>query len=300
MWDKFCLAVIEFFFKGLALLPFSILYLISDFLYFFIYYVIGYRKKVVRSNLIASFPDKTEKEITIIQKKFYRHFCDYIVETLKILHISDKETKERVKFVNPEVVDKLLEGNTTRPVFLYMGHYCNWEYVTSITLWVSHAMKGMHVYHPLSNKIMDKFFLKLRSRFNTEGIPMAHIYRRLIKTIQDGEQVVVGLIADQRPRKKFSTEWMTFLNQDTALITGGEVMGHRLDAHFVYVRMKCPKRGYYEFEFSLIQPSKNEDFPITKEFFRLLEQDIIQAPEYWLWSHKRWKYSYLKKMQEQQ
>lgn len=290
MWEKIALFLLNFIFKGVALLPFTVLYGISNFLYYLTYYIVRYRRKVVRQNLNNSFPDKTEKEIIRIEKLFFRHFCDYIVETIKLLHISDEEMKRRLRFTNIDVIEKMRsDGN---PILLYLGHYGNWEYITSITLWMKEGMAPCQVYHPLTNKVMDKFFYALRSRFHTLSIPQKQTLRVILTFMKEGKQPILGLISDQRPRKKFSTTWMRFLHQETALITGGETMGLRLNAHFVYIRMKCVRRGYYEATFIPIQPVADEEFSHSKQYMRMLEKDILEAPQYWLWSHKRWKFSY--------
>ena len=288
MKDKILLALLTFLLKSVAIWPYRILYIISDLVYPILYYIIRYRRKVVHSNLVNSFPEKSEKEIRSIEKKFYRHFCDYVMETVKLFHISDEQMKKRMHFTNSELIEELRSDG--RPFFIYLGHQGNWEYVTSISLWIHPSLKGCQIYHPLSNKIMDKVMYRLRSRFNTLGIPQKNTLRAILSMIKEGKQPLLGLISDQRPQRYPEPEWMTFLNQDTPIITGGETLGRRLDAHFIYGSIKCVRRGYYEITLSKIEPSKEEDFPYSKQYMRMLEADIRNQPHMWLWSHKRWSF----------
>ncbi len=288
MKDKILLALLTFLLKSVAIWPYRILYIISDLVYPILYYIIRYRRKVVHSNLVNSFPEKSEKEIRSIEKKFYRHFCDYVMETVKLFHISDEQMKKRMHFTNSELIEELRSDG--RPFFIYLGHQGNWEYVTSISLWIHPSLKGCQIYHPLSNKIMDKVMYRLRSRFNTLGIPQKNTLRAILSMMKEGKQPLLGLISDQRPQRYPEPEWMTFLNQDTPIITGGETLGRRLDAHFIYGSIKCVRRGYYEITLSKIEPSKEEDFPYSKQYMRMLEADIRNQPHMWLWSHKRWSF----------
>ena len=166
---------------NLSLLPFCILYILSDILFLLVFYVAKYRRKVVYNNMRNSFPDKTEKEVRKIEKEFYRHFCDYIVETIKLMHISDATTKKHFVMENTEVLQKALDEQ--RQVILMLGHYGNWEYIPSVTLWVNVPEGGKlgEVYRPLKNKWFDEFFLKLRSRYNTINIPKNDVLREFIK-----------------------------------------------------------------------------------------------------------------------
>jgi KDO2-lipid IV(A) lauroyltransferase len=286
MKEKILFTLVNFALKIIALLPYSVLYLFSSMIYPILYYVIRYRREAVHSNLINSFPDKSEKEIIEIEKNFYRHFCDYVMETLKLLHISDDEIRRRMRFTNSELIEELREDG--RPFFIYLGHQCNWEYIISITLWISPSITAYQIYHPLSNKIMDKLIYRLRSRFNSIGLPQKQAVRSILTLVREGKQPLVGLIADQRPPKYPEPEWMTFMNQETPIITGGEAMGRKVNAHFIYGSVKCVRRGYYEITFHQIEPIEGEEFSYSKQYMRMLEKDIIAQPHMWLWSHKRW------------
>ena len=288
MKEKIQLALLTFALKAIAIWPYWVLYALSDLIYPLVYYVVGYRRKVVRTNLVNSFPEKSEQEIRAIEKKFYRHFCDYVMETVKLMHISDEEMRRRMRFTNPEYIEQLRSDG--RPIFLYLGHQANWEYIISITMWISPELAAGQIYHPLSNKVMDKLIYRLRSRFNSVGIPQKQTLRTVLTMLREGKQPILGLIADQRPLRRPEPEWMTFLHQDTAIITGGEVMGTKLNAHFVYGSMKCVRRGYYELTFHPINPVEDEEFGYSKQFMRMLEQDIKEQPHLYLWTHKRWKW----------
>ena len=288
MKEKITLALLTFTLKAIAIWPLRVLYVLSDLIYPLVYYIVGYRREVVRKNLESSFPEKSEKEIREIEKRFYRHFCDYVLETVKLMHISDEEMRRRMRFTNPEYIEQLRSDG--RPIFLYLGHQANWEYIISITMWTSPEFTAGQIYHPLSNKVMDKLIYRLRSRFNTVGIPQKQALRAIITMVRDGKHPLLGFIADQRPPRRPEPEWMTFLNQDTPIITGGEAMGRKLNTHFVYGSMKCVRRGYYELTFQPIIPIEGEEYGYSKQYMRMLEQDIKEQPHLYLWTHKRWKW----------
>lgn len=288
MKDKLTLALLTVALKAIAIWPLRVLYVLSDLIYPLVYYVVGYRREVVRKNLVNSFPEKSEQEIKAIEKRFYRHFCDYVMETVKLMHISDDEMRRRMRFTNSEYIEQLRADG--RPIFLYLGHQANWEYIISVTMWINPALAAGQIYHPLSNKAMDKLMYRLRSRFNSLGIPQKQTLRTVLTMLKEGKHLILGLIADQRPLRRPEPEWMTFLHQDTAIITGGEVMGTKLNAHFVYGSMKCVRRGYYELTFHPIMPVEGEEFGYSKQFMRMLEQDIKAQPHLYLWTHKRWKW----------
>ena len=288
MKDKIALYILTLLIKTIALFPFKILYFISNCLYPLIYYVVGYRRKVVRKNLTNSFPDKSLEEIKTIEKKFYRHFCDQLLEMVKLSRISKEDIRKRLIFTNSELIDELSKDG--KPIFLYLGHHGNWEYMISIPTWIDKDIDAYQVYHPLSNKVMDKFIYRMRCRFGSYGVAQKQALRTMITTARAKKRTLFGLISDQRPAKYPEPEWMTFLNQDTAIITGAEGIGVKLGAHFMYGSMKCTKRGYYEMTFIPIEPIEGEEFSYSKQYLRMLEKDIIEQPHMWLWSHKRWKW----------
>ena len=286
MVEKVKVALLTVALKAIAIWPYWVLYALSNVLYPIVYHVAKYRRAVTRKNLQHAFPEKSMQEIVAIEKKFYRHFCDYIVETLKLMHISDEQMRRHLQFTNPELIERLRTDG--RPIFLYLGHHCNWEYVISITMWTHPDIKAVQVYRPLKNKSMDTLMYRLRSRFNSVGVSQKQTLRAVLTMIREGKQPLLGLIADQRPPRRPEPEWMEFLNQDTPIITGGEVMGRKLDAHFIYGSMRCVRRGYYELTFYPIEPIEGEEYGYSKQYMRMLEKDIIAQPHMWLWTHNRW------------
>ncbi|MGI6048832.1 MAG: lysophospholipid acyltransferase family protein [Petrimonas sp.] len=273
----------------IAMLPFGVLYILSDFLYIIVYYVVGYRKKVVRKNLVNSLPHKKEDDIIRIEKKFYHHLCDYGVETIKTLRISEKEIRKRMVFKNPEIVNRLTkDGNSC---LLSLGHYGNWEWVTSIGLYLLPEVESGHVYKTLKSKAFDELFLKIRSRFKPKPIEMKRIYRTIIQKKNDGKAMVIGFLSDQRPPKNHSDEyWTTFLNQDTQVQTGMERIAQQFGFAVVYLDIKKVKRGHYVGDFSVITAdgSNEEPHAIMGKYTRKLEETILYEPAYYLWSHNKW------------
>ncbi|MDD4009167.1 MAG: lysophospholipid acyltransferase family protein, partial [Fermentimonas sp.] len=268
-----------------ALLPFSVLYLISDILYLLIYYVVRYRRKLVRRNIKNSFPCESEKKIIRIEKDFYRHLCDYFVETIKTLHISDEEVQKRMKFENPEMINRLTaSGNSC---ILSLGHYANWEWVTTLGFHLSPGVKQGLVYKELHSNAFDKLFLEIRGRFQAIPIEMNSLYRKLIESRNNGERVVVGFLTDQRPPKSTGHYWTTFMNQDAVVQTGMERIAKLLSFSIVYLDITKVKRGYYVGKFYVITPdaSNEPEFEIMERYINKLEETIKKEPAYYLWSH---------------
>ena len=278
-----------------AFLPFGILYLISDGMYVIVYHIIRYRRRTVRDNLHNSFPEKSDKERSKIERKFYRHLCDCIMETIKLLHLTDKEIEKRINVTNGELIDRLAEDGA--PIILYLGHYGNWEWTPAVTRHYTHPSINGQIYRPLHSCTMEQVMQTIRSRFHTISIPQKSAFRTLLKMRQENKQFLIGFVADQRPNSGNLHHWTTFLNQDTAYSIGGEEIGKRTGAHFVYLEIEKRKRGYYQMTFHRILPScdaneeDGKEHPYTLQFMNMLENSIKRAPEYWLWSHKRWRFS---------
>ena len=272
-----------------SLLPMWVHYLISDGIYVIVYHLVGYRKKLVRKNLTDSFPEKSEAEIIRIEKDFYRWFCDYFVETIKLLTISRQELRRRMVFKGAELVNKLTENGQSCAV--YLGHYCNWEWITSLPLWVTPKAQCGQIYHVLENSEFDKLFLKLRQRMGAVCIPMAETLRKLAEYRQQRQPVVIGYISDQVPFWNNIHHWCPFLNHDTPVLTGTERLARSAGHAVFYIDVERPKRGYYVAEFKLIarDPKQTEDYQLTDAYFTLLEASIRRAPQFWLWTHNRWK-----------
>lgn len=274
---------------AISLLPFWILYRLSDFCYLIAYYLVRYRRTLVRKNLAESFPEKDIKEIVRIEKRFYHWLCDYIFETIKLLSISKEEMMKRMEFRGMEHMNSAAAVN--RSCAVYVGHYCNWEWVTSTQLWMSDNMIGTQVYHVLENKVFDKFFLHIRSRWKMVSIPMAETLRRVAQYHHDNQPIGVGYLSDQAPFWNNIHYWTDFLNHDTPVLTGAEKITKRFDDKVIYFDISRPKRGYYILNvIELADHSKNiPDYEITEMYFRALEQSIKRQPEFWLWTHNRWK-----------
>lgn len=274
--------------KFIALFPLRVLYLVSDIACFILHRVVGYRVEIVRSNLSRAFPEKTAGELRKIENAFYRHLCDVFVEAIKLLHISDAEMKRRVKVEGVELVNEAVVAG--KSVVLMLGHYGNWEWVTASAPYMDHRAVIGDIYHPLLDKAFDRVMLKLRSRFHTENIPMSKSVRRLLGINRAGGQFVCGFIADQRPFTPELKYWTEFLGIDTAYVNGGEVIGCKIGAEFLYCEMMPQKRGYYKLSFTKLERlDDGEENPYTKAYFRKLESTIRSNPPYWLWSHNRWK-----------
>ena len=272
-----------------SLLPLRIHYIISDFLFWLLYKVIGYRRRVVWKNLSASFPEKSEAELKEIERGFYHFLCDYFVETVKMMTISKKEIKKRMVFKGIEDLDEVIESGQS--IALYLGHYCNWEWVTSMPLWVTPKVQCGQIYHPLENKYFDKLLLRSRERLSSLCISMQDTLREVVRYKREGQPIMIGYISDQAPNWVNIHHWVDFLNQDTPVFTGTERIVKKMNHAVFYVDMRRIKRGYYEAEFKLMtrDPKELEDFKLTDMYFDMLEKSIRRAPEFWLWSHNRWK-----------
>lgn len=291
MWNKIQYALIYSWVKIHALLPMRALYVLSDILYVLVYRIIRYRVKVVRKNLTNSFPEKSEAELLKLEREFYHHFADYIVETIKLAHISLEELQRRAYLRNPELVDQLMaEGHTC--FILLMGHYGNWEWFSGSTSRFKDS-RIYQIYRPLSNKAFDQLFIHLRTQFGSYGIKKQDTVREVIQLKKDKTPCVVIFIADQTPSRNNLHYWTTFLNQDSAILTGPERLAKKLNLPVIFLDTKQVKRGYYTVDMKLLtdHPKDTPDNWITEQYTRLMEKCILRNPAGWLWTHKRWKYN---------
>lgn len=271
-------------------LPFRILYVVSDVLAWLACDVVRYRRKVVRDNLRSSFPEKTERELRAIEKGFYRFLGDYFVETVKLSGMSEKTMRKRLVVEGIEEINEAVARGQS--VSVYLGHYCNWEWVSSMPLHIDSRGRCAQIYHPLENKFFDRLFYRLRTRFGACNIPMSEVLQTLVKWKREEVVSVTGYIADQAPG--FNIHLFTdFLNHDTGVYTGPERISRFLGAKAVYAHMSRPKRGFYRLRFIPLSENvrKEEVFSVSRKYFRCLEENIREAPQYWLWSHRRWKRS---------
>lgn len=285
-------------------LPFRVLYALSDVLSFVAYRVVGYRRAVVRENLLRSFPERSEAERLSIEREFYHFLGDYIVETMKACTLSHEEMKRRMVFEGADklVADMQREGK--RFAFIYFAHYGNWEWMASLSDRVhelSPEMATGQVYHPLRNKAFDRIFLRMRARYKGQNVPMKETLRYILQNRAAERPTVLGFIADQAPKWNSIHHFTPFLHRQTAVFTGTEVIGKRVDALIYYAHIERPRRGYYHCTLSRMTDDvcAHPDFEITDQYFQLLEQTIQARPGLWLWSHKRWKRTYEEYLERQ-
>ncbi|AWV96975.1 lysophospholipid acyltransferase family protein [Arcticibacterium luteifluviistationis] len=271
-----------------SVLPFWLLYLISDLiLYPALYLLVGYRKKIVRANLLNAFPEKDLEEIIEIEKRFYHYLCDLFLETFKSITISEKELKKRLVYdVDEQMIDKWYAEN--KSFVLTLGHYGNYEWMAQ-TLGRQFPHIGTGPYHKLSNPYFDNLFLKIRSRFGTRMYLTKDTYRRIAAGFDRPFNIALGNDQSAPPLKSY---WTTFLNQDTSFFFGTEMIAVKYDMPVIFVYISRIKRGFYKVTFKLITdtPKEEEKYSILEKHANLLEEQIRKEPEFWLWSHRRWKH----------
>lgn len=283
--------IIRTLWKLMSLLPMGVLHFISDMVYYPLYYVVRYRRKIVHKNLVNAFPDKTEKEIEKIEKKFYSAFCDYVMETVKLMSMSPEKIKKHLRFEGTEEVERLA-SQEGRSCVVYMGHTFNWEFVTSLPLhFKDPKIQFGQIYHPLANKAMDRLFLELRNQYGAESISMANTLRRILQLNKAKTPFVIGFIADQVPHWEAIDYWMEFFHQETPVFTGTEKIARRTGSAVFYMSLRKEKRGCYVATFHKLSDdaSKTEENELTHQYYQLLEKKISENPELWLWTHCRWK-----------
>ena len=281
--------LLSFFLKLLSYIPFKMLYVLSDGLFYLLYYVIRYRRPIVRKNLTESFPEKSGQEILKIEKNFYRYFTDQVLESCKMTTMTPSEYRCRMKFTNVEAVKGVLrEGKT---ISLYMGHYGNWEWVSSMPLWMEENVKSVQIYHKLSNENMNTLILKNRERMGAISVEMRKTARYITEQMNNHKVCIIGFIADQAPRMKDVRHFLPFLHHNTPVLTGTEKIIKHYGLEAWFLRMKRVKRGYYEAE--LVPLCDNTkvlpDFELTDIYFHELEKMIQESPEFYLWSHNRFR-----------
>jgi KDO2-lipid IV(A) lauroyltransferase len=264
------------------------MYIFSDILFLFLYYFPSYRRNVVATNLKNSFPEKSKEELKSIEIKFYRHLADLFIETLKLTHMSDDEQKRRFTYSNLDVIDKLREEK--RDVIAVLGHYGNWEWPTLLPYYLKY--KIVIIYKPLQNKYFNRLINSFRSRHGIVLTPMSLVIREILNSKKNNINTLSVFLADQTPIKSEIRYWTTFLNQDTPVYIGTEKVASKYDMAIVYFHIEKIKRGYYNLKIDLLF-DHTRDLPenvITEAHVRKLEEIIREKPEYWLWTHRRWKH----------
>jgi Kdo2-lipid IVA lauroyltransferase/acyltransferase len=271
-----------------SMLPFRILYLFSDFAYLIVYYLIGYRKTIVRENLALAFPNLTEAERLIIEKKSYHHLCDMFLEMIKTLTISEKEIQDRFVFSNLEVYKKLEEQN--KSIAMMLAHYASYEWVISMNAYVSFS--AFAIYKKIANPYFDKLVRDIRSRFKAHLITTKETIPKIVENNTKKIRSVYGFASDQSPRISSAFHWQNFMGIEVPVHTGAEMLSKKYDMNVIFLKVKKMKRGYYEASFEILSENAKAvpHYEITDAFLKLVEQQIYEAPEFYLWTHKRWKH----------
>ncbi len=271
-----------------SLLPFRILYFISDCFYYLVYYIIGYRKKTVIYNLTLAFPQKSAREIKAIAKKFYHHFTDVFIEMVKSFTISEKTILKRYTFTNIELLQQLEAKH--KSIVLIGSHYANWEWVFCLNLLVNY--KGYAVFKKLKNPYFDKKIRETRGRFHTSLIPTKKIFEVVENNANENTLSMYGFLGDQSPKLKKAHHWSTFLGITVPVYTGAEVLAKKHNLAVVSFQTQKIKRGYYQTNFKLLaeNPTNFNDYDITDFYLKELEKSIYKAPQYYFWTHKRFKH----------
>ena len=276
------------FMRLLAGMPLGLLYVMSDLAFIVLYYIIRYRRRLVSENLRCAFPEKSEQERLRIEKAFYHNLCDVFIEAFKCLNISDREMLRRVEIRNCELPERIAgEGKN---VFMLLGHCGCWEWFQEVSVRYRNPKKGAEIYKHIENRYFASLMHEIRSRWNTEQIEMKQTVRTLLKWNAEGEPFLCGFIQDQRPDTKVK-DCTVFMNQKTWYAPGAEEITKKVNAELVYLDVEKTARGHYRLTFSEMRPNEEDagsPYPLSRTFWRMLEQTIRRQPEIWLWSHNRW------------
>ncbi|WP_317127141.1 lysophospholipid acyltransferase family protein [Maribacter algicola] len=271
----------------ISVLPHRLFYGFSDVVFFLVYKVIGYRRRVVQDNLNLVFPDKDPEEIHRIEKEFYRHMCDMFLEMIKYMNLSKEQIKRKYNVLNIEVINEI---EKKRSILVVCSHYANWEWNVSMNNYVK--AKGYAVYQKIGNKYFDRFIKKVRSRWNTTLITQQQTVKTVVKDKRDGIIGIFGMVSDQSPQAHRAQYWSEFMGIKVPIFNGAETMARKLGLAVVFLKVSKVKRGYYQAEFIPITENGKytEENEITEAFLRLTEKQINERPEHYLWTHKRWKH----------
>ena len=272
----------------ISILPFPILYFFSDVVYVLIYYVFGYRKQTVRENLALALPHLSEKERLIIEKKSFHNLCDTFLEMIKTMTISNKEIDRRYVFSNLEVYKDLEKKG--KSIALLCAHYASYEWAVSMNSKVS--FKGYGIYKKISNVYFDKLVHKIRSRFKANLITTKETIPTIRENYKNNQLSVYGFASDQSPKLGSSFHWCNFMGIEVPVHTGAEMLAKKYDMNTIFLRTRKVKRGFYEASFEVLSENTKEvpNYQITDKFLKLVQDQIYDAPEYYLWTHKRWKH----------
>ena len=272
----------------ISILPFRLLYIFSDIICVLVYNIIGYRKNVVRQNIAMALPHLSERERLTIEKKFYHHLCDIFLEMIKTMTISRKEIEKRYVFTNLDVyLDLEKKGKS---ISLLCAHYASYEWAVSMNYHIT--FEGYGIYKKINNTYFDKLVKDIRSKFNATLITTRETIPTIEKNIKTNHLGVYGLASDQSPQASKAYHWSQFMGIETPVHTGAEMLAKRFDMNVIFLRTKKIKRGYYEATFELMadNPKEVSNYEISDDFMRRVEKQILEAPEFYLWTHKRWKH----------
>lgn len=283
--------LLRFFLKLLSYIPWRVMYGLSDGLFYLLYYMVGYRRKIVRKNLSESFPEKDLSDIKRIEKGFYRFFADMLLESCKLASMSPEEMRKRMKFKNVEAVNAMIRQG--KSVSVYLGHYGNWEWVSSMPLWLEKDVEGIQIYHKLRNQTMERLMLHIRERMGGISVEMHKTARYITELVNNHKVCVIGFIADQSPKKRESRYFLPFLHHKTPVLIGTEKITKHYGFEAFYLHVTRTRRGFYEAEFVQLHenPQLLPGFELTALYFEHLEQAIQQQPELYLWTHQRFKHA---------
>lgn len=270
------------------MLPFRLLYIFSDFVYLIVYYAIGYRKKIVRENLAIALPHLSDTERLAIEKKSFQHLCDMFLEMIKTMTISTKEINKRFVFTNLEVYKNLEKQD--KSIAMMLAHYASYEWVISMNSYVT--FNGYAIYKKIANPYFDKLVRDIRSRFKAYLITTKETVPTIITNKNNKQLSIYGFASDQSPKVSSAFHWQKFMGIAVPVHTGAEMLSKKYDMNVIFLKVTKVKRGYYEASFEILSENAQNvpDYEITDKFLKLVEQQIYEAPEYYLWTHKRWKH----------
>lgn len=276
----------------LSLQPWWMHYLWSDCVFFpFVYHVMRYRKPLVRQQLRDCFPEKTDAERRQIERDFYHWFCDYVVESIKQISMSRDDLRRHMTFEGLDTLCREFAASDAPLCVVYLGHYNNWEWITSIALHADPEMRCAQVYHPLENEAFDRVMTKSRCKCGSDNVPMKETLRYILSRKREGTKVIMGFIADQSPYLYHIRHWMQWMNHESPVIIGAESIGQKVGAMYYYLDVQRVKRGYYHTVVRRLEPVEGPTpFPVTEAFMHALGESIKRDPAPWLWTHKRWKH----------
>tara|TARA_R110000868_G_scaffold333100_2_gene593986 strand:- start:1374 stop:2246 length:873 start_codon:yes stop_codon:yes gene_type:complete len=272
----------------ISILPFRLLYILSDTIFFLVYYIIRYRRKVVRDNIALALPHLSAEERSIVEKKAYKHMCDMFLEMMKTMSISKHEIEKRFVFKNLETyLDFEKKGKS---VIMMLAHYASYEWAIIMNTKITY--EGYGIYKKINNKYFDRLVIKIRSKFNTRLIHTNDSSSVIAENVKLGKKVIYGFVSDQSPQSKPKTHWAPFMNIGVPVYTGAEFLSKKYDMSVVYLKVTKVKRGFYEAEFEILAENTEgiPNYEITDLFLRKVEAQIVAVPEFYLWTHRRWKH----------